>query len=177
VAGLGWPVALVRTGSKGLLFTGLIQEAEEWGTVPPRGDMAHFYYMAMSKETKNPLRAIALAVAAAGLTRTIAPIKLENLGGEICVLMSRGHHRAVDFNDAVAVSEFSEWQIGAPEHLWWCQSNPYHDAVRYSKSTEGADGSFPVTVSVEAGNEPSCILLCETRCGETRVSIVDDNSR
>ena len=78
------------------------------------------------------------------------PLKIENIGENTYMLMSRGHHDFESFMDKVKEA-YPNWPMGMPEHLYYkavpTRREGYHCVyVPCSKNTRSA---FPVTVTVE----------------------------
>lgn len=78
------------------------------------------------------------------------PLKIENVGEETYMVMSRGHHEKHTFMEAVREAGY-DWPLGAPLHLWY-KATPNNETggSTYNEVTKDARGCFPATLSVEA---------------------------
>lgn len=75
---------------------------------------------------------------------------IENIGGDVYTLMSKGHHDIHEFMRAVR--ETYQWPLGVPEHIWM-RAVPSHDPsyrCLYREAEKGARGAWPATYVSEA---------------------------
>lgn len=92
------------------------------------------------------------AVAVSGNTRY--PLRIENVGEDTYIVMSRGHHDPHEFMRAVR--EQYGWPLGFPTHEWMRTiPAPKNSGFRclYVAAQPGARGAFPATYAREAYNE------------------------
>lgn len=80
------------------------------------------------------------------------PLKVENVGGDTYIVMSRGHHDPDLFMESVR--ESYDLPLGKPEHVW-IKSTPNNvDGGSYFNIVnENVRGAFPATYSWEAYGE------------------------
>lgn len=80
-------------------------------------------------------------------------LDIENIGGDVYVLMSKGHHDPHEFMRH-ARAEGYDWPVGMPEHIWMrCIPPPPGYSTWYVEAKEGARGAFPATYASEAYGE------------------------
>jgi hypothetical protein len=82
------------------------------------------------------------------------PLKIENVGEDDYMLMSRGHHDFKQFMEACYIAH-PNWSMGNPVHIWF-KSTPDRRSeysCRYTEVSENVRGAFPVTYTVEAYGE------------------------
>lgn len=78
------------------------------------------------------------------------PLDIENVGGDIYILLSRGHHDVHEFMRQVRADGF-DWPLGMPKHIWLrCTPPPDGYATWYTEAQEGERGAFPATQCWEA---------------------------
>lgn len=83
------------------------------------------------------------------------PLELENWGGDVYTLVSRGHHPFEEFIAAMR-KEYPDWPMGKPEHLYMkAVPDPTGNYIcRYFPAEKGQRGAFPVTYSSEDYGNP-----------------------
>ena len=84
-------------------------------------------------------------------TKAKYPLEIENVGGDVFMVMSRGHHDATEFMVAVRDAGYN-WPLGNPKQVW-CKSVPNSVdgcGVIYAFVDKGSKGSWPATISSEA---------------------------
>lgn len=83
------------------------------------------------------------------------PLEIENIGEDVYILISRGHHDIHDFMRKVR-EEGYDWPLGVPQHFWM-KTRPatkgsgyrcFYDVV-----AAGTRGAWPATHVQEAWNE------------------------
>lgn len=82
------------------------------------------------------------------------PLEVESVGSDVYIAMSRGHHDFEEFM-AAAVSEYSGWFLGGPQHVW-VKSVPDRTGEftsRYVFVEKGARGAWPATYCWEFGED------------------------
>jgi hypothetical protein len=82
------------------------------------------------------------------------PLSLENIGGDVYTLMSRGHHSAFQFMNEVRQS-YEDWPMGHPEWVYLKAVPTRKDGYKclYVEVPAGTKGCFPATVTTEASGE------------------------
>lgn len=79
------------------------------------------------------------------------PLKIENVGEDTYILMSKGHHDLHEFMRAVREAGY-DWPLGMPAHMWM-RAVPTRDTgyrCKYVEATPGSRGAFPCTYAWEA---------------------------
>ena len=82
------------------------------------------------------------------------PLKIQNVGGDTYILISKGHHDINEFM-RLAREKGYDWPLGTPQHVW-LKATPdrFGDSVcLYSLVNEGCRGAFPATYACEAYGE------------------------
>ena len=81
-------------------------------------------------------------------------LEIENVGEDVYMLMSRGHHDPHEFMRKVRAEGWT-WPLGMPTHEWMKVTPTRIDGLRcmYSIVTQGTRGAIPVTYAREAWNE------------------------
>lgn len=78
-------------------------------------------------------------------------IDLENIGGDVYILLAKGHHTPAEFMREVR-KEYPTWPMGMPKH-YYCRTIPCRTGeyvCRYQWQDKPGKGAYPVTVSHEA---------------------------
>lgn len=89
-------------------------------------------------------------VQAVSMGKRAYPLDLENIGGDVYSLMSKGHHDQHDFMRQVR-ADGCDWPLGMPKHIWLrCIPPPEGYSTWYVEAKEGARGAFPATQCWEA---------------------------
>lgn len=81
------------------------------------------------------------------------PLDIENVGEDVYILRSKGHHDVHEFMRAVRELGYN-WPLGMPQHLW-CKTVPSRKDdynCFYHIVPEGTRGAYPVTYAQEAWN-------------------------
>lgn len=107
------------------------------------------------------------AVAVSGNTRY--PLRIENVGEDTYIVMSRGHHDPHEFMRAVR--EQYGWPLGFPTHEWMrAIPAPKNSGFRclYVAAQPGARGAFPATYAREAYNEDAYEATVESEAQKKR---------
>lgn len=88
------------------------------------------------------------------MSNKVYQLDIRNVGGDVYIVMSRGHHDIHDFMKAVR-SDGYEWPLGVPEHRWAkvTPDSTGEFACRYHFVKEGTRGAFPVTYAWESYGE------------------------
>lgn len=80
-------------------------------------------------------------------------LKIENVGGDVYMLLSRGHHDIHEFMKQVRLSGY-DWPLGTPIHVWFkATPNNTEGGVYYNQVNEDTIGAFPATFVVEEYGE------------------------
>ncbi|WP_199438561.1 hypothetical protein [Vibrio owensii] len=78
------------------------------------------------------------------------PLKIENVGDNTYMLMSRGHHCIHEFMKQSRKDGY-DWPLGTPTHVWFkTVPNNATGGSTYHDVEEGTKGAFPATFCVEA---------------------------
>ncbi|WP_460420771.1 hypothetical protein [Pseudomonas sp. ZL2] len=79
------------------------------------------------------------------------PLKIESVGEDTYIVMSRGHHDLGEFMKA-AVEQRPNWSLGGPVHVW-VKTTPGHGTYDrlYNFVPEGTRGAWPATYCFEWG--------------------------
>lgn len=82
-------------------------------------------------------------------------IDIENIGGDVYVLIARGHHDVHEFMREVRKDY--DWPLGMPEHLYFRTVPTKRSDLTclYVPAKKGARGAYPVTHVQEAWNDES----------------------
>lgn len=94
------------------------------------------------------------------------PLKIENVGNDVYMLLSRGHHDIHVFMGQVRADGF-DWPLGVPEHCWMktVPDNTGEYAARYCIVKAGTPGAWPATQVMEAYGEDRYESLHPVRPG------------
>jgi hypothetical protein len=79
------------------------------------------------------------------------PLELQNIGEDVYVLMSKGHHEPHEFMRAVRAAGYN-WPLGMPNHTY-ARTVPDRTGeyiCRYAFTVEPGRGTYPVTLVSEA---------------------------
>lgn len=98
------------------------------------------------------------------MTPITTAIEIENIGGDVYVLIARGHHDAHEFMKQVR-SEGYDWPLGMPQHLYF-RTVPTQRAdlvCLYVPAKKGARGAYPVTHVQEAWNDDAYESIIATQ--------------
>lgn len=90
------------------------------------------------------------------------PLDIENIGEDVYVLMSRGHHDVHEFMKKVR-EEGYDWPLGMPKHIWM-KTTPSRDPgynCWYNVVPRGTKGAWPATHVQEAWGDESYESLFE----------------
>lgn len=81
-------------------------------------------------------------------------LKIENVGEDVYILMSRGHHDSERFMEACHAA-YPTWPMGHPVRTYWKSVPTRRDGYKciYSEVEPTVLGAFPVTVSYEDYSE------------------------
>ena len=80
------------------------------------------------------------------------PLELNNVGEDVYILMSKGHHDPHEFMKAVCEAG-DDWPLGMPTHEWMRAIPAPKDSgflYLYVEATPGSRGAFPATYAREA---------------------------
>ena len=80
------------------------------------------------------------------------PMDIKNIGDDVYVLMSKGHHDPHLFMQAVRGSG-NQWPLGMPEHVWMRaipSPKGSWNCCSYVDAVPGSRGAFPATCAAEA---------------------------
>lgn len=97
------------------------------------------------------------------------PLEIENIGEDVYVLMSRGHHDVHEFMKKVRAEGY-DWPLGMPTHVW-LKTTPSREpgySCWYSVVPKGTRGAWPATHVQEAwGDEAyeAVVARTEPECG------------
>ena len=83
------------------------------------------------------------------------PLEIENIGEDVCILISRGHHDVHEFMRKVR--EDYDWPLGMPTHVYM-KTRPSKDPgyrCFYDIVPKGTRGAWPATHTQEAWGENS----------------------
>lgn len=84
------------------------------------------------------------------------PLEIENIGEDVYILISRGHHDIHEFMRKVR--EDYDWPLGVPQHVWMkTRPAPKDSGFRcfYDPVPEGTRGAWPATHVQEAWGDDS----------------------
>lgn len=85
------------------------------------------------------------------------PLDIENCGGDVYIVRSKGHHDPHEFMQAVRAAGY-DWPLGFPRHEWrrtvparhgWTEDLGYVDCI-YAVAMPNSPGAYPVTTCQEA---------------------------
>lgn len=79
------------------------------------------------------------------------PLEIENIGADVYILISRGHHGIHEFMAKVR-EEGYDWPLGFPKHIWM-KTRPSRDpnySCFYDPVPKGTPGAWPATHVQEA---------------------------
>lgn len=82
------------------------------------------------------------------------PLEIENVGEDVYILMSKGHHDPHEFMAAVRAQGY-DWPLGLPTQNW-VKTAPSRDVAYscwYHLVPDGTRGAFPATYVHEAHGE------------------------
>lgn len=90
------------------------------------------------------------------------PLKIENVGEDTYILMSRGHHDPHEFMRQARADGY-DWPVGMPKHYWTkripaAPSSGY--TCHYVIVDQGTRGAFPTTYAHEAYGADQYEALC-----------------
>lgn len=71
------------------------------------------------------------------------PLEVESVGGDVYIVMSRGHHDLNEFMRTVK-ADYGDWPMGGAKHMW-CKTTPHPEGDRYNFVKEGTRGAWPAT--------------------------------
>jgi hypothetical protein len=77
------------------------------------------------------------------------PLKIESVGEDTYIVMSRGHHDLDEFM-VKAVQRYPNWLLGGPKQAW-CKTTPTEGGSAYHIVEKGARGAWPATFCYERG--------------------------
>lgn len=81
------------------------------------------------------------------------PLMVENWGGDVYIVGSKGHHDPDEFMRQVHEDGF-DWPLGKPQHEWLkAVPNNSDGGTTYAVCAESTRGAFPATVAREAYGE------------------------
>jgi len=80
------------------------------------------------------------------------PLKIENVGEDDYILMSKGHHPLKEFMEACHKA-YPNWPMGKPEHLWFKAIPKDGYACWYALADKNTRGAFPATYVREGYEE------------------------
>lgn len=84
------------------------------------------------------------------------PLEIENIGEDVYILMSRGHHDIHAFMREVR--ELYNWPLGVPQHIWM-KTRPARPGSGYrcfyDVVPQGTRGAWPATHVQEAWGDDS----------------------
>lgn len=98
------------------------------------------------------------------------PLDIENCGGDIYILRSKGHHDPHEFMRAVRAEGY-DWPLGFPRHEWhrtvpvrhgWTEENGDGDSI-YTIAKPFTRGAYPVTICQEAWGDQSYEAIAEAK--------------
>jgi hypothetical protein len=78
------------------------------------------------------------------------PLEIENIGGDECVLISKGHHDIHDFMKQVRGDGY-DWPLGIPAHCYMKTVPTKEEGFicRYEPVTKSTRGAWPCTIVQE----------------------------
>jgi hypothetical protein len=97
------------------------------------------------------------------MSKKIDPLEIENVGEDVYILRSRGHHDPHEFMRKVRADGY-DWPLGMPEHLW-CRTVPTRKKgynCIYVLCKQGERGAYPVTYVQEAWGADSYEAITES---------------
>lgn len=91
------------------------------------------------------------------------PLDLENVGGDVYSLMSRGHHDPHEFMRQVRADGYT-WPLGMPKHIWLRSVRPPQGySTWYVEASGPGRGAFPATQCWEEYSEDTYEAICAAR--------------
>lgn len=85
------------------------------------------------------------------MSKKVYPLDIENVSGDVYIVMSRGHHDIHAFMKQVREDGY-DWPLGVPEHCWMktVPDSTGEFVCRYIRVTENTRGAWPATYSWES---------------------------